>query len=1306
MSLLSDPAFLVHQLRVAFLRSDDRTGDRIVSLNQPVGDEALNNNAYVKMTSPHPEYDFCVSPDIHFKGDYFYNGTNGGGSGAVPGNGSMFASQASSISGNTTPGVGARFVSGNNSLGGRNPNRWNTVVDITSTQGNISGGDVGNSAMPVPQQKKDLNDTATFVSAPPSKGDEASVHHPNLSSETVSTSTTTTTGGQQQHRSKVQLPLKSSATQTSIKQRQDKSFTSPLRNGGTIDTAAPTAAPLKFKSHSSRPGRKSEGHLRDSSTKQSKLTRQTSDMSLHIQDGSASALGTPTPNTSHHHGFSNSRFGSDHHGSSKLDSLRAMSKSGSGISNDPHLKEIPEASTSGTIMLKRSATLPSRRPNISRPPLYERSASSKDKDEGHTNGYAPPNYEGNSSNKANNSAIAGSTTTTSTAASGIGLQPFNNIPDATMSTKHDNGQFIDSSMTITLNPRKPTSMRPMSMFTGLNMFPATNNEKHFLEMYNNNINNNNYKNWLGHLQPFNQPFAFHQYSSEESEGDDIDIEDIDIEEEEPSKVSPPPVLVSEISNVNDSSDGGGSSNNVIITVQGPTGDRPSSSRELQPQQFHDSVAKEQGQQVTEEGYSKYSNQSTATNSEPRSQQLVWDPTPPPSESGMSHLLNKNKDIAANPFTEEFSPFGGLENANYMELKIFIPQVQGETTSDGGIMKPLKVSVQKNVTVEQGIGYILFHYINEQLTPPLPQDKLDVVEWTLRIAEDDGEIDEDFPVLERTRVISKFAFDTFALCLATPEQVKLNEEVRLKQGKPARLQQPKCLKPNNDDDGIGGESGPADAKDKENKNGNGNQDSNKNRNDCSQKDSDDDDEDDDNISKDNMNLSRSSIFVPLPRLVPHTAKKSTNDKDSSTKLLPTHRLLMYTHLTSPIVTSSDLAKKSTAQLFNSHPAATSSGNALKAKTPENEGQPSNNTWLVKVSMLGDDDEEENNNTKSIDSSSGPANSSIGGNNNDANNNNNDNNPNVNNNNHNPSGNSGYSHHHQVLRTTTLRVDSSFTISRIISIVCNKWGFDEFDYVLGIIGDPSYVLHISDMVTVIPKGVELCLYHVDVRESGFKQYGSGGPGGGYSTSSLSLSQSQYQQQQLQQQYSALGMLSRMPNNPSANTIAAGGVAAGNQGQNHPHPHHGNIAVNMVEPQPQGSNSLTTLYRTYVVTRKTQMFTRQELTLMIDGQMISLMPLNQRQDRSSKSYTFGIGAVTCKRNLRMIRKFKLIVNRTNSVKSFDLEATSKEDASQICAIIERLHAKYLRDNPNDIMAIGGTVVAGGGLISSGNAIGGGNN
>ncbi|KKF93886.1 Stress-activated map kinase-interacting protein 1 [Ceratocystis platani] len=61
---------------------------------------------------------------------------------------------------------------------------------------------------------------------------------------------------------------------------------------------------------------------------------------------------------------------------------------------------------------------------------------------------------------------------------------------------------------------------------------------------------------------------------------------------------------------------------------------------------------------------------------------------------------------------------------------------------------------KPVTVAQLIGLSLLRYIEEKREPPLPENKMGVNWWTLRMMED-GEVDDDFPPLERTKPLASF-----------------------------------------------------------------------------------------------------------------------------------------------------------------------------------------------------------------------------------------------------------------------------------------------------------------------------------------------------------------------------------------------------------------------------------------------------------------------------------------------------------------------------------------------------------------------
>ncbi|RKO94474.1 stress-activated map kinase interacting protein 1-domain-containing protein [Blyttiomyces helicus] len=130
----------------------------------------------------------------------------------------------------------------------------------------------------------------------------------------------------------------------------------------------------------------------------------------------------------------------------------------------------------------------------------------------------------------------------------------------------------------------------------------------------------------------------------------------------------------------------------------------------------------------------------------------------------------------NPFALDYSFFSGKGDSDAIRLKIFFPMSENPS-------EPLLISVKRDATVEEVVGYAMYEYFNESREPAVPEHLRDIVNWNMRIVEDDGEIDEDFPALDRSRRIQKFSFDKFAICEATPGQVRDNESTR----KPAPAQ---------------------------------------------------------------------------------------------------------------------------------------------------------------------------------------------------------------------------------------------------------------------------------------------------------------------------------------------------------------------------------------------------------------------------------------------------------------------------------------------------------------------------------------
>ncbi|KAK6382814.1 Component of a membrane-bound complex containing the Tor2p kinase [Exophiala oligosperma] len=156
------------------------------------------------------------------------------------------------------------------------------------------------------------------------------------------------------------------------------------------------------------------------------------------------------------------------------------------------------------------------------------------------------------------------------------------------------------------------------------------------------------------------------------------------------------------------------------------------------------------------------------------------------KSLLSAALNAQKKAPSNPL-QAFAGLSGKGNPNPLWIKIYAPFSED---ADEPIEMPLaRTSKDGNsVIVAEAIGLSLWRYQEEKLEPPLAPEQLDVNKWTLRMVED-GEIDDDFPPLVRTRPITDFTynnnrggrarsrerpFDEFALVEASPAQFEANK----------------------------------------------------------------------------------------------------------------------------------------------------------------------------------------------------------------------------------------------------------------------------------------------------------------------------------------------------------------------------------------------------------------------------------------------------------------------------------------------------------------------------------------------------
>lgn len=198
---------------------------------------------------------------------------------------------------------------------------------------------------------------------------------------------------------------------------------------------------------------------------------------------------------------------------------------------------------------------------------------------------------------------------------------------------------------------------------------------------------------------------------------------------------------------------------------------------------------------------------------------------PPAKSGLTRLLEKFPSLPKNPFDEYAQFDGGMsESLPVKKIMIFIAlnnnqtnttnskqqssssdqldsapksQIQSTTSqqqqtaivqlNDSGPSKtknlsprkpidtkpkntePLEVVVISSATIRDLIGLICWQYTNEGREPKLHYD---INRFCLRIAEDNGEVDPDFPSLNPKEQLSKFNFPMLAFAEKIEERHKI------------------------------------------------------------------------------------------------------------------------------------------------------------------------------------------------------------------------------------------------------------------------------------------------------------------------------------------------------------------------------------------------------------------------------------------------------------------------------------------------------------------------------------------------------
>ena len=119
------------------------------------------------------------------------------------------------------------------------------------------------------------------------------------------------------------------------------------------------------------------------------------------------------------------------------------------------------------------------------------------------------------------------------------------------------------------------------------------------------------------------------------------------------------------------------------------------------------------------------------------------------ESALTAKL-ASTNTSSNPFTELYALISGRAEVASTTITVYFPHCKTPN-------RPLKLNVRKDASIEELIGFSLWSYWEEGWEPKLDEGlenadeakrkiRFSAAGWVLRIAEEDGEIDEDWPGL--------------------------------------------------------------------------------------------------------------------------------------------------------------------------------------------------------------------------------------------------------------------------------------------------------------------------------------------------------------------------------------------------------------------------------------------------------------------------------------------------------------------------------------------------------------------------------
>lgn len=137
------------------------------------------------------------------------------------------------------------------------------------------------------------------------------------------------------------------------------------------------------------------------------------------------------------------------------------------------------------------------------------------------------------------------------------------------------------------------------------------------------------------------------------------------------------------------------------------------------------------------------------------------------KSLLSKQMHKYPTVPINPFNE-YSRFDARlseANGNSKRLTIYLTMLNKEERN-----KPLCVEVVNTAKIEDLIGLICWQFTNTREGKE-PLLNANVSHYCLRIVEENGEVDPDFPCLNASELVGKFGFPKLAL-----EERKIDENL--------------------------------------------------------------------------------------------------------------------------------------------------------------------------------------------------------------------------------------------------------------------------------------------------------------------------------------------------------------------------------------------------------------------------------------------------------------------------------------------------------------------------------------------------